>query len=99
MSTAKKRNVRPSWAEFSQLVDKKVITIRLFKEAAGYMCERELSEPDGTLFTQALPFNTTKEVQQFLHCDPYFSTIKINANKLLGKLALEVPHERPQPIT
>ena len=93
MSSSTKRIIRHAFAEFSQTIGREIIAIRLYKEHAGYVCERELIESDGTAFTQALPFTTTKEVREFLHCDPYFSTIKTGANMLLGKLALEVPHE------
>lgn len=99
MISSTKQNVRHAFAEFAQVIGKEVVVIRLFREHAGYLCERELVESDGTAFTQALPFKTTKEVREFLHRDPYFSTIKTGANKLLGKLALEIPHERPETNT
>ena len=95
MISSTKQNVRHAFAEFAQAIGREIIVIRLFREHAGYLCERELIESDGTAFTQALPFKTTKEVREFLHCDPHFSTIKMGANTLLGKLALEIPHERP----
>ena len=95
MSSSTKRTIRPPFAEFSQAIGKEIIAIRLYKEHVGYLCERELVEPDGSAFTQVLPFTSTKEVREFLHCDPYFSIIKTSANTLLGKLALEVTNEHP----
>jgi N-acetylmuramoyl-L-alanine amidase CwlA len=99
MSSSTKRIIRQAFAEFSQTIGKEIIEIRLYKEQVGYLCERELIESDGSTFTQVLPFTTTNEVREFLHCDPHFSTIKTCANTLLGKLALEVPHDRPSPNT
>ena len=99
MSSSTKRIIRPAFAEFSQAIGREIIAVRLYKDQVGYLCEREIVESDGSAFTHVLPFTTTKEVREFLHCDPHFSTIKTCANALLGKLALEVPHERPSPST
>lgn len=93
MSSLKNQPIRRAFAEFSQEIGKDMIRIRLFKESVGFLCERELVESDGTAFTQVLPFRTTNEVQEFLHCDPHYSTIKRNANELLGKLASEIINE------
>ena len=99
MSSSTKRIIRHAFAEFSQAIGKEIIAVRLYKEQVGYLCEREIVESDGSAFIQVLPFNTTKEVRELLHCDPYFSTLKTGANVLLGKLALEVPYERPSSST
>jgi hypothetical protein len=95
MNSSTNQQVRHAFAEFSQTIGKAVIRVRLFKEHAGYLCERELIELDGTAFTQALPFRSLNEVQEFLTCDPHYSTIQKGAKKLLDRLASEVINEFP----
>jgi hypothetical protein len=84
---------RRPFSEFTQALGKQVLHLRLYRESNGFLCERELVESDGTGVTQALPFHTAREVEEFLLSDPHYARIKSGAMKLLHSFALEVCHE------
>jgi hypothetical protein len=84
---------RSPFSEFTQALGKQVLHLRLYREHGGFLCERELVEPDGTGVTQALPFHTAQEVEEFLLSDPHYARVKSGAMKLLHSFALEVGHE------
>lgn len=93
MTSPKNRLTRHTLAEFSQTIGKQVLNVRLFKEHAGYLCERELVESDGSAFTQALPFQSAAAIREFLHSDPHYAAIKGHTYSLLNRLPSEAFHE------
>ena len=93
MTSPKNRLTRHTLAEFSQNIGKQVLNVRLFKEHAGYLCERELVESDGSAFTQALPFQSAAAVREFLRSDPHYEAFRKRASSLLNRLPSEVSHE------
>ena len=84
---------RRPFSQFTQVLGKQVLHLRLYRESNGFLCERELVEPDGTGVMQALPFHTAQEVEEFLASDPHYARIRSGAMKLLHSFALEVGHE------
>lgn len=93
MNPSMTQAVRLPLSEFSQVVGKRVLHFRLYRQSEGFLCERELIEPDGTGTTQALPCETVHQVEEFIESDPHYREIKRGANKLLHNLELEVRHE------
>jgi len=94
MKPATNPSPRSPLSEFTQTLSKQMLHLRLYREGSGFLCERELVESDGSDFTQALPFQSINQVEEFLLADPHYPQIKRGVNKLLGSLALEVWHER-----
>lgn len=78
---------------FSKTLGKQTLRVRIFREAQGYVCERELVETDGTTFTQALPFVGLSKLRTFFRADEFYSRIETEVEKVLAKLAREVRDE------
>ena len=56
-------------------------------------CERELVERDGTSFTMVLPFKDAEAARALLRSDPYYSRVRGQVGRALGRLD-KVLHER-----
>jgi hypothetical protein len=93
MSSSTNRLPRHALAEFSQAIGKDVLNVRLYKERAGFLCEREWVESDGSAFTQALPFHSSAAIREFLSNDPHYEVIKKHAIRLIQSLPMEIRHE------
>lgn len=84
MKIVRKTPAHKPMADFSKTIGRTILHVRAYREAHGFLCERELIENDGTAFIQALPFVHVDQLREFLMADPLYKEMRKEAIKMLS---------------
>ena len=86
MKYPRKKNARPLLSEFSSTLGSEILKVRIYRNREAFVCERELVERDGTSFTMVLPFKEAGAARKLLTSDPYYSRVRGQVSRVLGRL-------------
>lgn len=92
MTRRAKTKARALLSEFSSRLGSEVLKVRIYRDHEAFVCERELVERDGTSFTMVLPFKDAEAARALLRSDPYYSRVRGQVGRALGRLD-KVLHE------
>jgi hypothetical protein len=70
---------------------KERLSVRVLRQADGFVCERELVERDGSTTLQVLPFHSVDILRYFLSRDPFYEFIRHEVGLLFRRLQEEMP--------
>ena len=92
MKHLRKRKARALLSEFSSTLGSEILKVRIYRDREAFVCERELVDRDGTSFTMVLPFKDAEAARALLRSDPYYSRVRGQVGRALGRLD-KVLHE------
>ena len=87
MKYPRKPKARPLLSEFSSTLGSEILKVRIYRSREAFVCERELVERDGTSFTMVLPFRDARAARNLLTSDPYYSRVRGEVWRVLGRLS------------
>lgn len=94
-----KQNARSLLSEFSSTLGSETLKVRIYRDRETFVCERELVERDGTSFTMVLPFMQAETARALLSADPYFSRVRGEVWRTLGKLNKAMREHDGKPVS
>ena len=94
-----KRKARTLLSDFSSKLGSETLNVRIYRDRQAFVCERELVERDGTSFTMVLPFNKTEAARTFLTSDPYYSRVRSEVWRVLGRLEKVLREHHGKPVS
>jgi len=86
MKYPRKQKARPLVSEFSSTLGSEILKVRIYRNREAFVCERELVERNGTSFTMVLPFKEAGAARNLLTSDPYYSRVRGEVWRVLGRL-------------
>jgi hypothetical protein len=99
MKHLKRQKTRALLSEFSSTLGNEILKIRIYRDREAFVCERELVERDGTSFTMVLPFRKTETARTLLASDPYYSQMRGEVSRALGKLDKVLRENDEKPVS
>ena len=99
MKHLKRQKARTLLSEFSSTLGSEILKIRIYRDREAFVCERELVERDGTSFTMVLPFRKTETARSLLASDPYYSRMRGEVWRALGKLDKALRENDGKPVS
>lgn len=99
MKYVRKLKARYLLSEFSSTLGSETLKVRIYRDRETFVCERELVERDGTSFTMVLPFMQAETARALLSADPYFSQVRGEVWRAIGKLNKAVLEHDGKPVS
>ncbi len=99
MKRLRKRKARALLSEFSSTLGSEILKVRIYRDREAFVCERELVERDGTSFTMVLPVRGTEAARTLLTSDPYYSRMRGEVWRALGKLDKALRENDGKPVS
>ena len=94
-----KQKARTLLSQFSSPLGSEVLKVRIYRDREAFVCERELVERDGTSFTMVLPLRGTEAARTLLTSDPYYSRVRGEVWRALGKLDKALRENDGKPVS
>ena len=85
-SRTRRRADKALLSQFSVVLGRETLNVRVYRHHDSFICERELVERDGTSFTMVLPLRASDEIRALLQSDPYYSKMRTDVAGALAKL-------------
>jgi len=99
MKHLKTQKARALLSEFSSTLGSEILKVRIYRDREAFVCERELVERDGTSFTMVLPVRGTEAARTLLTSDPYYSRMRGEVLRALGKLNKALRENDGKPVS
>jgi hypothetical protein len=99
MKHLRKRKARALLSEFSSTLGSEILKVRIYRDREAFVCERELVERDGTSFTMVLPFRKAEAARTLLTSDPYYSRVRGEVWRVLGRLDKALHEHDGKPVS
>ena len=99
MKRLRKRKARALLSEFSSTLGSEILKVRIYRDREAFVCEREFVERDGTSFTMVLPVRGTEAARTLLTSDPYYSRMRGEVWRALGKLDKALRENDGKPVS
>lgn len=82
---------------FSRRLGAETLSVRIYRQGAALVCEREVVERDGTSFTMVLPAREAEQVRALLAADPYYPRVRPEVDRAMSALAKALQEQACSP--